>query len=490
MPGGSAGDEASKQLRNRLLELKEKEDLKARELNEAQEAFRRKNREVVKLRSERPPHKESKWVSKFRGMREAWESEVAVEREREAREKRVEEEKNARSYAASVLVSVSDANHESKRVIPSVLPEFWNPAYGQRHSYCEKCKLPGQPGRIYECAYCPVVCHTGCVEMPMTTVGTALGLTPCHSAFEVFNSKLETAVHSGHGERGGSDERDTRFENIKYLDGDPVQEELEKRARVCPDFFERMWVCGFCEVDVFSNVGDENENAFRRKMHRKENVAAIKLQSCVRRRKARDEHTQLIAGIIKVQSHTPPTHAHTSHTRTHLPHAHAHSLTPLIHSSHTLLSHTPLIHFSHSHIHLSHTPLTHTSHTSLSLTHKVQSSFRGVVARAFVNSIFGLDKRAFKIKVHYARHLSASDLHSDGTGTSDPFVNVAIVASGTDSSHAKHLFRFETAIIHKQLNPAFNETFLVPGADGRVKLVFTGQCGNFIGSTVDPCRTG
>jgi hypothetical protein len=102
-----------------------------------------------------------------------------------------------------------------------------------------------------------------------------------------------------------------------------------------------MWVCGFCEIDVFSNVGDENQNAFRRKQSRKEQAAAIKLQSCCRRKKAREGHKELIAGIIKVQS-----------------------------------------------------------------------SFRGVVARAFVNSIFGLEKRAFLIKIHYARDLPISDLHS------------------------------------------------------------------------------
>jgi hypothetical protein len=231
---------AAVQLKTRLHELKDREDQKARELDEAQEAFRRKNRAVVKLRSKHPPHGKSKWVSKFRNMRTSWEADITAERQKEARERRLEAEKTARSYAASVLTSVHDLNHECKRDVPSVLPEFWNPAYGVRHSYCEKCALPGQPGRIYECAYCPVVCHTDCVEMPMTTVATALGLTPSHGAFEVFHSMLETN-HSEREEteREETEEKHTRFENIRYLDGDPVQDELTKRKRVCPDYFDR-----------------------------------------------------------------------------------------------------------------------------------------------------------------------------------------------------------------------------------------------------------
>jgi hypothetical protein len=250
MPGDT-GDEASTKLHNRLHELKEKEDLKKKELDQAQEAFRRKNREVVSLRNKHDVHSGSKWVANFRSKQTAWEAEISAEREKEAQEKRLEEEKTARSYALSVLTSVNDANHERGRVIPSVLPEFWNPAYGVRHSYCEQCLLPGQPGRIYECAYCPVVCHTCCVEMPMTTVATALGLTPTHGAFELFNSKLDQKKRELADKFGDEFEQETRFENMKYIDGDPVMEELDKRARVCPDYFDRMWVCGFCEVDVF-----------------------------------------------------------------------------------------------------------------------------------------------------------------------------------------------------------------------------------------------
>jgi len=97
---------------------------------------------------------------------------------------------------------------------------------------------------------------------------------------------------------------------------------------------------------------------------------------------------------------------------------------------------------------------------------RLSSCFRGRLSRQAFQKKQCVVRRPFKIKIHKARRLRAADQE----GTSDPFITLAVVQGNNVEAQ---IFLMQTKVQTATCDPDFEETFLIPGADGLVTLAFT-----------------